>query len=316
MYNRILVVQILVLALAGVCLAQITGIAKRGSGIVVDGNLSDAVWAGAEKIQLSSDVGMQLCHGDVDNNDDASGTFSMLWDDEGFYCASWCKDDVHNAPWTSRPGMVVNAWQDDGHEWWICHDFNDVWEDASPHYYGEFGFQVWKGWTWNNGAPEDKYVAWRNDNDPVGETVEEFKEKGFEAPFTSADGINFMTEAHWKWSSFLLGAMPTPSAGKEIGFNIGIIDNDGGESGDAWIRWSEGSHLNYQGWGKVTLSDEAATIRRVRVLPGAVRYMDGNSIVYDVLGRRIRSTNGMHSAGAVHFSPSRTYQMQKVIRLR
>lgn len=233
--------------------AQQTATAYKASGIAVDGNLSETCWQTATKLILAHDVGMMLTDGQIDSREDGSAEFVLLWDDEAFYCGSWRKDDIHNSPWTPQPGMVNQSWKDDGHEWWISFDFNDVWEDASPLYFGQFGWLIWKGFVWDNGAVSDLYVAYRNDNGPTNTTTDDLKEQGFYAPYSSVDGIDFQCELQIKWSSFLLGSMSTPSQGKELGFNLGMPDNDGGDMAAAWLRWAEGNHNTYQGWGKVTV---------------------------------------------------------------
>lgn len=290
--------------------AQVSGIAGRGTGIVVDGSLSDAAWTSAKRFPLKHDVDMQLTHGSVDDHNDGSGEFSVLWDDEGLYCASWCKDDIHNAPWTNEQRTTTYSWNDDGHEWWVTPDFSDVWEDASPPYFGNYGYHVFKGWTWANGACVDNYVAWHNDNNLICETTADMKEKGFESPFTSTDGINFNTEAHWKWSGFLFGSMPTPSTGTEIGFNLGLVDNDGGDMGDAYIRWAEGNQNEYQGWGKMTLSDKVS-IRRPGKTAIAAYANPKSTQVYDILGRRIAPN--IRIRGSVLFSKDTRISQKAVI---
>lgn len=297
--------------------AQITATVPRGTSITVDGRLDEGVWAGATKIQMRHDIGNQLTNGSVDDHNDLSTDFALLWDDEGFYCGSWRTDDIHNAVWGNQAGVAASkAWMDDGHEWWINFDFNDVWEDASPYYYGQFGFQVLEGFFWENGAPSDMYVTHASDAGVVSQSVAEMKEQGFYAPYSSADGINFQCEAQFKWSSFLLGSMATPSAGRELAFNIGSQDNDGGDAAQGYIRWSEGSHLSYQGWGKVTLSAEAVGNRRLRMSPAVMKGGLGRSSVYDILGRRISARR--HSTGVLIHGNTRAQNRQpiKAIDLR
>lgn len=294
--------------------AQVTADATRATGIVVDGKLDEAVWAGATKNKMRHDIGTQLTDGSVDSESDLSTDFCLVWDDVGFYCGSWRTDDIHNTVWGNQPGVANKAWMDDGHEWYVSFDFNDVWEDASPPYYGQFGFQVWEGFFWENGAATDMYVSYRNDNGPTMATVAELQEQGFYAPYHSNDGINFTCEAQFKWSSFFLGSMSTPSAGKELGFNMSAQDNDGGEMGEGWLRWTGAAH-SYQCWGKITLQDNVG-IRPVRLSPIAISKtrMAGNA--FDILGRRISVGRNAQSVQFYGSPTVRGQQARRAIILR
>lgn len=304
----------MVLGIVGLCAAQETATAYRATSIVVDGYLDEPVWKHAKKIEIKHDIGMMLTDGSVVSHDDASTEFVLLWDDEGFYCGTWNKDDIHNAPWTEQPGMVYQSWKDDGHEWWISRDFNDVWEDASPLYYGTTGWQIWKGWVWENAAPKDLHIAYRNDDPPISTTTFALRQKGFWGPYTSVDGIDFTTESQWSWSGFFLGSIGTPSAGKELGFNLGLTDNDGGDMAAAWLRWATGNCCTYQGWGKVTLSDEPAGIARTRMF-SAAPVSTRSSAMYDVLGRQLLPGEHIRST-CIAFRQSRNKVPVRTIKLR
>lgn len=275
-----------ILVLSTIVGAQQTATATRASGLEVDGRLEEPVWRSAAKHEMRHNMGTMLTDGSVDDENDLSSDFALLWDDNGFYCGIWRRDDIHNTYYGSQPELASKAWRDDGHEWFISFDFNDVWEDASAPYFGQFGYQIWEALCWENGAAADMYVSHTNGNGAVSLTVSEMREQGFYAPYHSTDGINFTCETRFEWSSAWLGGMATPSAGKEIGFNLSTIDNDGGQTGDAWLRWTGGAARAYQSWGKITLSEETG-IRPVRRSFVSQRNSGTGGNAFDIFGRRI-----------------------------
>lgn len=285
---------------------------KSSSAIVLDGKLDESAWQGCAKIPLRHDIGSQLYQGAVENYDDCSMDFALLWNDEGLYCGSWTKDDIHNTSYANQATTASRAWQDDGNLWWVNFDFNDVWEDASPPYFGQFGWMVYKGFVWENQQASDLYAVHANGDQPTTNTCAELKEEGFEAPYWSADGISFQCEVRFKWSSFLLGSMAVPSVGQDLAFNIALSDNDGGNTGAAWLAWAEGMQHTYQSWGKVTIADQAST-RPVRIL-SSHHGLTQEFGLFDVLGRQLRSNRGTSNGHTVVFRLSDVKSSTRSIR--
>lgn len=285
------------------------------SAIVMDGKLDESVWQNSPKIQIRHDIGEQLYQGSVNDHADCSMEFALLWDNDGLYCGSWTKDDIHNTHYAQQADKATSAWQDDGNLWWVNFDFDDVWEDASPPYFGQFGWMVYKGFVWENHQATDLYVAHANENQPTTSTREELTEQGFKAPYWSADGICFQCEAQFKWSSFLLGSMSAPSAGKELAFNIAIADNDGGSTGAAWLAWAEGMQHTYQGWGKAVIANSEMKDRRSQIAwskNNGPRGMRG----VDVFGRTLSIHRTFRVPGIVIWSPSHANAAKKTARLQ
>lgn len=316
--NRIsMAVGLLVLAIwVGICAQSAQSVVHKTStgAIVLDGKLNESVWQNGSRIPIRHDIGKQLYQGSVDNHADCSMEFSLWWDDEGLYCGTWTKDDIHNISHSDEKSTATSAWQDDGVLWWVNFDFNDVWEDASTPYFGEFGWMTYKGFVWKNGTASDLYTAYRNTDQLSVGTNEDLKGLGFEAPYWSADGVSFQCEARFLWSSFFLGSIPTPSTGKEMAFNVAISDNDGGETGAAWLAWAEGMQHTFQCWGKLVLSDQA-DIRPYRVLANH-RQSKAPMRVYDILGRTVSRNGALHAPGVMVYTPKDNGRAIRAIRLK
>lgn len=305
-----------ILVAASCALAQKTVLAPKIDGLVLDGALTEDFWTSpsVQREELRHDKESMLVSGSVDGYSDHSQDFVLVWDDQGLTCGTWKTDDIHYTYWGTQPGVANKAWMDDAVEWYVSSDFNDVWEDASSLYFGQFGFQVWKGLCWENGAFVEGFTSYRNDEGPTIKTETEMTELGFTAPYTSLDGINFTCEAHFKWSSFLLGSMTSPSAGKEVGFNLAAIDSDGSQTGDAALYWGGGGAHQYQTWGKVTLGD-AVNIRAVRMMArNTSKYETAG--VYDILGRRLGAEKQLSRNGLTFSRIRGSHGEQAVKRIR
>lgn len=290
--KRISIAAMIILLSIGTSFSQRTTKAWniREGSISLDGKLNEICWRYHPKEKMGPNVGLQLMNGSATGPGDCSAVFVLLWDDSALYCGSWVYDDIHNTPWSGQLGTVRHAWKDDGHEWWISFDFNDVWEDTSPFYFGSNGWKIHKGFAWDEGEPQDWYCSYQNDAGTISITETAMRTKGFRAPYWSADGINFQCEARFDWDGAFLNGMGTPSVEKEIGFNLGVCDNDGGDMGSAWLRWAEGSSSNYQGWGKAVLSGmfpSAASVDRIEFFAhsgnpeGRTPLPDSITVAYD-----------------------------------
>lgn len=226
--------------------------------IMVNGEISESAWSNATWHSILPNEIQTVC-GSANGRNDISASFAALWDSTGLCVATKFCDDIHNAPWSTQSGLAHHSWKDDGMQWWVNFDFEDAWADATPPYFGQHGWIAWKGLAWKGGVPNDRYVTYRNDNSPVTATVSKMKANGFYAPYHSNDGINFECEAQFRWSSPMMGATGTPSAGKEIAFNMSVNDNDGTDMLACMLSWTGGTHNQYQGWGKITLEGNATS---------------------------------------------------------
>lgn len=221
--------------------------------VKLDGKLKERVWKKTERISVVPGP-MTVAAGKAEKAEDCSFDFALFWDDAGLYCGMWMTDDVHHAPFSKDEKTAKNMWRDDAIEFFIGPDFEDVYADMSVPYFGKQGWQLTKPLTWNGKRPEERFFNYHRDLEHGTISPEEMKTRGFEARLHSKDGIRFQCEAFWPWEGAILKPAGKPVKGKELGFNLGIVDNDGSQTGDTWMRWNGEGPNEYQGWGKVTLT--------------------------------------------------------------
>jgi hypothetical protein len=292
------------------------------SGVTLDGKLNEPIWT-----TLKSDTALKqvvlpkpqyLDGGSADNNADCSSDFVLAWDNTNFYCASWFYDDLHYTPNSDSASTAFFCWSDDSHEWWIDADYADIATDKTPEYFGKTGYEIMQGFNMKAGIPKRVAAAYYHGEGMVGyaATTDTMVKKGFDAPYTTVDGINFQSEAAFNWSGDFMSKKGCGKPGDQLAFNLGVNDNDStARTGYAYMRWTGGDHQNPDGWGKVTLTGEKTKIAPVKVsMVKASAYQEIKGI-FDIYGRKIIERNGQQLPG-VHFIAKNDAKTVKQIIIR
>ncbi len=194
--------------------------ANSAKNINIDGKISDNEWEGATEVIL--DKPSQIVNiTDWAGKDDLSVTAYIGYDEEIFYFAALCKDNVFKAEKTST------HWNGDSIQLAFWHDATDnkFKPGSYPIPFTEFGVNFFEG---KAGAYRSKV---QTANIKTGDVT------GLNLLIDAKDGET-VYELSIKWKD-LFGYEFSPKAGDSLGFGFLVNDNDGsGRRG--WIEYAEG----------------------------------------------------------------------------
>lgn len=176
---------------------------------VLDGSLAE--WGLEGKGELNIDT-ISFATGTIDNDADLSATFQSQWDADYFYCGVRVWDDRV----ISDSGAQV--WHDDGIEIALdgLNDKDPYGPDDHQYTIRHDGYLTDRGRTDDGSIGDlDVRIGWRSD----GYIIE------FRVPMSR------------------LGAIPV-QLGREIGFTVGIHDDDNGSRYDAYLIWEGNNTYN------------------------------------------------------------------------
>jgi hypothetical protein len=253
----------------------------------------------------------------VDNDADASGDFVLIWDNVGFYFGSWLTDDIHNAQMCKFLETANDAYQDDAHEIYLNVSYSDAVGGGTLGSQDVLGLNeegilyagLWGASGLNGGPPVG---TWGNCN----LTIEQFRTQyGWDANYSSSDGVNFTVESMWTWSGSFLQKIGTKAVGTDVGFDVSLCDNDGAVgAADGVLQWSGLPNSNAQHWCQITLADDDSPIKTNIVARDNMKTSNA-AASYDLLGRRINSRTMANYKGVV-FTIDKTTNNAKQIVLR
>ena len=198
---------------------------KTEAGPAIDGNSNDPMWDGAATHALA-----KISKDDPKNN---SATWKALWDEEYVYILVEVEDDVLNY------GDDIDAWNRDAVE--VFFDINNT--DGSGEH---FKYQLDPGdWQFRYNLVDKSIAVGRGESDVAtdskdGDHIE--------------DGTNYTVEMKFKWSELQSSLDFTPEVGAELGFEVAVMDNDGGYEGAlSWNATENMAHKSSLYFGTVTL---------------------------------------------------------------
>lgn len=174
---------------------------QNASEMVIDGLMQESSWESQQAYPIAL-----VSEGTVSNESDLSGSYKVLWDQEGLYFFVSVTDDV-------KIKDSQDNYRDDGIDIFI--DLNNS-----------------KGTTYD--GYDDYHYAFRWNDETI-----------YENSFDAIDGVEFEIvdtdngynfEVKFPWTAIEVPDAPfTPSAGVMIGFNVQINDDDDGGDRDAII---------------------------------------------------------------------------------
>jgi len=211
------------------------------------------------------DAAHNLFSGTINGDGDCYADFTFLWSDTGLYVGVLFHDDIHNAMNSQYCDAGNLAYDDDGLEICLNHDWVDASTDVSdPYYFGanSYGLQLEKGF--GNLNPSEQYGGMWDDDDGSGKgwstavyTVTEQQAMGWYSVFTSNDGLDYQYEALFKWSGSLMGNT-AKTTGDSLAIDFRVNDNDGAFTAEGILSWSgisphQGAGGSAAHWVKVKL---------------------------------------------------------------
>ncbi len=275
-----------------------TDVKKVESGaITVDGIFSEGVWAGATKTSI--DPATYLNSGIIDGSNDLSAQIAFFWDDDALYAGLWFTDDIHNAPHSIYPEDALNAYGDDGVEWFVNYNFDDAHADITDSPYGLYGEHLVKGFG-NLSAAEQYAGLW--DEGRIGGgihgeanyTPAEAEAIGWYETFASADGLSYTDELKLTWAGAIM-VQHTAAVNDRIAFGAFLNDNDGAFAAEGTMHWPGPFVTGDTFWGQLTLSATMAGVKPIRSVSVPKLAPTGNG-TYDIRGRLVASTRATKTA--------------------
>lgn len=189
---------------------------------VVDGNLSD--WPAGSPVLLDRNTARHIS-GLVPALSDLQGSIRTMWDNNNLYVAAHVRDDL----------AIVdssNLWDDDSIEVALDGEFD---HNSNSGTHGDHQFTVRR-----DGAVQDRATA----TDLVRAAVRPLSD-GYDVELAIPVSV---------WG----GTQPT--AGTQMGFNLGLNDDDDGQDRDSSLIWSgRSTYGGAQDFGVVTLSSTVIT---------------------------------------------------------
>jgi hypothetical protein len=184
------------------------GAAQTAVAMSIDGNDSEAIWSSISAIPVT-----KLAEGSVTNSDDFSATYKLCWDNTNLYLLFEISDDVlsntSGTPWLNDAVELYfdmnnsrNVYNPSSSNW-TAFDFDDrqirfVWEKDTI-----------------TGYPLINGVSFEHLTNPA------------------ADG--YKLEIAIPWSSL---GLPAACIGVDFGFDVSLLDNDGGIYREAVLNWN------------------------------------------------------------------------------
>jgi hypothetical protein len=173
-------------------------IRKASRPVVIDGK-AEALWSEARQYKIGN-----VIYGSPSNDEDFSASYKTLWDEKNLYVLVDVTDE---------------NLKNDSDEFWLD-DCVEVFIDADNSKSGSYGENDYQ-----------YHFDWADTNPGMGES-QHGRTDGVEFAFGRADA-GYRVEIKFPWST--LGV--EPSAGKKVGLDVHVNDDDDGSDRDTKLTW-------------------------------------------------------------------------------
>ena len=173
-------------------------IRKASGPVVVDGK-AEALWSEARQYKIGN-----VIYGPPSNDEDFSASYKAVWDERNLYVLVDVTDD---------------SLKNDSDEFWLD-DCVEVFVDADNSKSGSYGDNDYQF-----------HFGWASANPSMGES-QHSQTKGVEFAVGRADA-GYRVEIKFPWATLRV----EPSAGKKIGLDVHVNDDDDGGDRDSKITW-------------------------------------------------------------------------------
>jgi hypothetical protein len=196
-------------------------IRKAGGPIVVDGKAED-LWSEAREYKIGN-----VIYGPPSNDEDFSASYKALWDEENLYVLVDVTDE---------------NLKNDSDEFWLD-DCVEVFVDADNSKSGSYGDNDYQF-----------HFGWAKANPSMGESQHN-RTEGVEYAIGSTD-VGYRVEIKFPWAA--LGV--EPSAGKKIGLDVHVNDDDDGGERDTKLTWRGKEDNAWQNPGVLGVAELAGLV--------------------------------------------------------
>lgn len=213
--------------------SKITYAAKAGSGVKIDGSLSD--WTKTYPISMKDISFFKEGYG-WNGPRDLSGIAYLMWDSENLYLAAEITDHI---PMVNK-NLKQNIWDGDCIEMVLGFDPS---ANKDRDSFGRGDYQLGFG-TGDGKGREAAIWSWQRNRTPSGSEIKVKK---------TNDPEGYVLEAKVPWAFFR--GVDVPSSGSKLGFDIAFDDADATQEREKQFIWN-GDYMFYRDpsvWGSLVL---------------------------------------------------------------